>query len=195
MLLNVKNDSLSAKFSRSCKLFLNIPSKKVLWFWKKMFMQISIVLSNWMLVNKESASKLAASRLLSLVKIFWKKGEKIFNHILLLCYVKQRFCQVVSIGINHWKNESEWWKSSLKGYMFFSTIQLTKIRFLSGARQMLPYFQGSFKSLYQESLSRMTMVLPLSAFWITWLFSFFSLILTHSFPLHPSLTHENIRKP
>ena len=69
LLLNVKKDSLVAKFSKSRKSFLDIPLTKVSGVLKSFFTQISIVSSNGMLVNKASTSKLAIWRSLFWVKI------------------------------------------------------------------------------------------------------------------------------
>ena len=52
MLLNEKNDSPVAKFSKSPKSFLDIPLTKVSGVLKSFFTQISIGSSNGMLVNK-----------------------------------------------------------------------------------------------------------------------------------------------
>ena len=62
LLLTVKNDSLEAKFSKLPKSFLDISLTKVSTVCKNFFMQISIVLSDGMLVNKASTSKVAIQR-------------------------------------------------------------------------------------------------------------------------------------
>ena len=69
MLLNVKNESLVTKFSKLQKSFLDIPLAKISGAWKSLFMQISIVSSNEMLVNKASISKLVMQKSQSWVKI------------------------------------------------------------------------------------------------------------------------------
>ena len=69
MLLNVKNDSLVVKFSKSQKSFLDIPSAKVSGAWKSLFMQISMVSSKEILVNKASISKLVVQKSQLWVKI------------------------------------------------------------------------------------------------------------------------------
>ena len=62
-LLNVKNDSLIVKFSKSQKSLLDIPLTKVSGFLKSFFSQISVVSSNGMLVNIAWISKLAMQKL------------------------------------------------------------------------------------------------------------------------------------
>ena len=69
MILNVNNDYWVAKFSKSQKSFLDIPLIKLSGVLKSFLTQISIVLSNGMLVNKASTSQLAIWRSLFWVKI------------------------------------------------------------------------------------------------------------------------------
>ena len=64
-MLNVKNDSLVAKFSKSRKSFLGISLTKLSRVLKTFFTQISIVSSNGMLVNKASAS----------MKVSWQRTK------------------------------------------------------------------------------------------------------------------------
>ena len=76
LLLNIKKDSLVAKFSKLQKSFSDISLIKVSEVWKSCFMQISIMSSNGMLVIKASTSKLAIQRPLSWVKVSWTKVVK-----------------------------------------------------------------------------------------------------------------------
>ena len=75
-MLNLKNDSLVAKFSKSQKPFLDIPLTKVSGFRKGLSMQISIVSSNGILANKASTFKLARWRSLSWVKFLSTKVKE-----------------------------------------------------------------------------------------------------------------------
>ena len=54
LLLNIKNDSLVAKFSKSRKSDLDIPLAKVSGVLKSFFTQMSIVSSNGIMVDKAS---------------------------------------------------------------------------------------------------------------------------------------------
>ena len=56
-------------FIKPRKSFLDIPLSKVSGLWKILFMQIPIVLSTGMLVNRESIPKLSVSRSLSWVQV------------------------------------------------------------------------------------------------------------------------------
>ena len=67
-MLNVKKDSLVAKFSKLRKSFLDILLIKVSGVLKSFFTQIPIVSSYGMFVNKASTSKLAIWR-----SLFWAK--------------------------------------------------------------------------------------------------------------------------
>ena len=52
LLVNIKNYSSIAKFSKSQKSFLDIPLTKVSGVWKNLFTHISVFSSNGMLVSK-----------------------------------------------------------------------------------------------------------------------------------------------
>ena len=106
-LVNVKNDSLVAKFIKSRNPFLNISLNEFRSFWKVFFTQISILSSNRILVNKASKSKLAIS--LSWVNSFRVISDRISH-----------FCYLVYRDTNCWKKGSEWWQSIFEWFMHFS---------------------------------------------------------------------------
>lgn len=106
-LVNVKNDSLVAKFIKSRNSFLNISLNEFRSFWKVFFTQISILSSNRILVNKASKSKLAIS--LSWVNSFRVISDRISH-----------FCYLVHRDTNCWKKGSEWWQSIFEWFMHFS---------------------------------------------------------------------------
>ena len=88
-MLNVKKDSLVAKFSKLRKSFLDILLIKVSGVLKSFFTQIPIVSSYGMFVNKASTSKQTIWRSLFWAKISSTKVKEPFNSKLILCYIWQ----------------------------------------------------------------------------------------------------------